>query len=80
MAILAIRITARPPDKGHPYGNHKAEYLPAVIVGALIMVAALAILPEAYLGFLKPSPSTRPGPGWRSAPRPPLSTCSGARC
>ena len=53
-AIIAIRIAARPPDAEHPYGYHKAEYMSAVIIGALIIAAALTILHEAYGGFLAP--------------------------
>jgi len=53
-AILAIQIAARPPDAEHPYGHHKAEYLAAVLVGVVIVVAAIAILREAYAGFLAP--------------------------
>ena len=55
-AIVAIRIAARPPDAEHPYGHQKAEYLSAVIVGVMIVVAALAILREAYAGYLDPKP------------------------
>lgn len=62
-AILAIRIAARPPDAEHPYGHHKAEYLSAVVVGALIIVAALAILREAYYGYLAPQPIEAPWTG-----------------
>lgn len=54
--IVAIRIAARPPDAEHPYGHNKAEYLSAVVVGIMIVGAALAILHEAYLGFLSPKP------------------------
>ncbi|MCA0425712.1 MAG: cation diffusion facilitator family transporter [Proteobacteria bacterium] len=53
-AIVAIRLAARPPDAEHPYGHHKVEYMSAVLVGALIIVAALIILREAYHGFLQP--------------------------
>ena len=53
-AIIAIRIAARPPDAGHPFGYHKAEYMSAVVVGALIIAAALMILHEAYAGFMAP--------------------------
>jgi cation diffusion facilitator family transporter len=53
-AIVAIRFAAVPPDEEHPYGHHKAEYMSAVVVGALIIVAALAILREAYYGYLAP--------------------------
>lgn len=52
IALLAIRWSAMPADAGHPYGHHKAEYFSAVVEGVLIIVAALAILREAYLGYL----------------------------
>jgi cation diffusion facilitator family transporter len=53
-ALVAIRLSAKPADAGHPYGHHKAEYFSAVLEGVLIIVAALAILREAYFGFLSP--------------------------
>lgn len=59
-AIIAIRIAATPPDSEHPYGHSKAEYLAAVVVGALIIVAALAILQEAYHAFQSPKPIQAP--------------------
>lgn len=59
-AIVAIRVAATPPDDEHPYGHHKAEYMSAVIVGALIIVAALAILREAYYAWLDPQPIDAP--------------------
>jgi divalent metal cation (Fe/Co/Zn/Cd) transporter len=42
-----------PADAGHPYGHHKAEYFSAVIEGVLIVIAALAILREAYFGVIR---------------------------
>lgn len=53
-AFFAVRLSSIPPDANHPYGHHKAEYLSAVLEGVLIVVAALAILREAYHGFLAP--------------------------
>ncbi len=47
-ALLAIRLSARPPDANHPYGHAKAEYFSAVLDGALIVAAALLILSEAW--------------------------------
>jgi cation diffusion facilitator family transporter len=52
--IVAIKAAAVPPDEQHPYGHHKAEYLSAVVVGTMIVGAAVAILHEAYQGFLAP--------------------------
>ena len=62
-ALLALRVSARPADAGHPYGHHKAEYLSAVLEGVLIILAALAILREAYLGYLDPRPLDAPAEG-----------------
>jgi cation diffusion facilitator family transporter len=53
-ALLAIRFAAVPADANHPYGHHKAEYISAVIEGALIIVAAIAILHEAYNAYFAP--------------------------
>lgn len=61
--FFAIRLSAIPPDANHPYGHHKAEYLSAVLEGVLIVVAALAILRKAYLGYLEPRPLDAPALG-----------------
>jgi cation diffusion facilitator family transporter len=53
-AFLAVRLAAAPPDRNHPYGHHKAEYVSAVVEGALIVVAAVAILTEAWDAFRSP--------------------------
>ncbi|MFC1456116.1 cation diffusion facilitator family transporter [Microvirga arabica] len=53
-AFLAVRLSAAPADANHPYGHHKVEYFSAVLEGVLIIVAALAILREAYFGLLSP--------------------------
>ncbi|KMO15450.1 cation diffusion facilitator family transporter [Methylobacterium platani] len=47
-AFVALRVAAQPADQDHPYGHHKAEYFSAVIEGALIIVAAVVILRDAY--------------------------------
>ncbi|GLK62703.1 cation diffusion facilitator family transporter [Paracoccus kondratievae] len=53
-ALIAIRIAAKPADRGHPYGHHKAEFFSAVLEGVMIIVAALLILREAWHGFQNP--------------------------
>jgi cation diffusion facilitator family transporter len=59
-AFIAIRISLTPADREHPYGHHKAEYLSAVLEGALIMLAAFSILREAYFGLMNPKPLETP--------------------
>lgn len=53
-ALIAVRLAQRPADASLPYGYHKAEYFSAVLVGVMIIVAAILILREAYFGFLEP--------------------------
>lgn len=53
-ALIAIRIAARPADRHHPYGHHKAEFFSAVLEGVMIIVAALLIMREAWQGFMNP--------------------------
>ena len=53
-ALIAISLSAAPPDANHPYGHAKAEYFSAVLEGALIIVAALLILNEAWGAWRSP--------------------------
>ncbi|MCR6669863.1 cation diffusion facilitator family transporter [Devosia ginsengisoli] len=54
VALIAVRLAQKPADAALPYGYHKAEYFSAVIVGVMIIVAAILIFREAVLGFLTP--------------------------
>lgn len=45
VTLLAIRISNRPPDKGHPYGHGKAEPLFALFASLLLMGSTV------WLGF-----------------------------
>lgn len=38
-----ITIASKPPDEGHPFGHAKAEYLAALLQGALLMTGAIGI-------------------------------------
>lgn len=62
-ALLAIRLSATPPDANHPYGHAKAEYFSAVLEGVLIVVAALLILNEAWGAWQAPQPPAVPAMG-----------------
>jgi cation diffusion facilitator family transporter len=62
-ALIAIRFSALPADANHPYGHSKAEYLSAVVEGALIIVAALLILHQAWGAFEEPRAPEQAGLG-----------------
>jgi cation diffusion facilitator family transporter len=62
-ALVAVRVSAMPPDLKHPFGHHKAEFFSAVLEGALIVVAAMLIFQEAYEAWLNPRTLTQPAEG-----------------
>ena len=62
-AVIALRFSAKPADAAHPYGYAKAEYFSAVVVGVLIVVAALSIFNEAFHALRNPTPLDAPVQG-----------------
>lgn len=63
VALIAVRLAQKPADATLPYGYHKAEYFSAVIVGVMIIVAAILIMREAVLGLMSPSLPDEPAQG-----------------
>ena len=62
-ALMMVTLAAQPPDDGHPYGHHKAEYFSSGFEGVLILVAALAIMAAAVHRFFNPQPLQQLGLG-----------------
>jgi cation diffusion facilitator family transporter len=58
-----VRLSAKPADRNHPYGHHKAEYFSVILEGVCIVLAAVSILREAYFGALAPRPIDAPFAG-----------------
>jgi cation diffusion facilitator family transporter len=56
IAVYTLRIAVREPDEKHPFGYSKAEYFSSAIEGALIMLAALAIVATAIPRLIAPQP------------------------
>lgn len=53
-ALVALRLSALPPDANHLYGHSKAEYLSALAEGALVLLTAILIAHEAWDGWWNP--------------------------
>jgi cation diffusion facilitator family transporter len=60
LALWAIRFAAKPADADHTYGHAKAELFAAIVEGALITLAAVAILQHAWDAWRQPEPLTDP--------------------
>jgi cation diffusion facilitator family transporter len=53
-ALGMVNWAAQPPDEGHPYGHHKAEYFSSGFEGVLILAAAIAIIGAAAERLFNP--------------------------
>lgn len=62
-ALVAVHISSKPADKNHPFGHHKAEFFAAIFEGAMIIVAAVAILAKAYSAITSGVTLVDPGYG-----------------
>lgn len=62
-AVAMVTLAERPPDAGHPYGHHKAEYFSSAFEGALIVAAATAIVWTAVERLRAPQPLAATGLG-----------------
>jgi cation diffusion facilitator family transporter len=63
MALWMITLAERPPDEEHAYGYSKAEYFSSGFEGALIFVAAGAIVWAAVPRLIEPRPLEQVGLG-----------------
>lgn len=63
IALIVLRIAARPADDSHPFGHTKAEYFSAAAEGQMIFVAAIVIIYSAVHRFLHPQPLENIGIG-----------------
>src|SRR3970282_3027491 len=59
IALYTLRVAMRQPDEKHPFGYTKAEYFSSAAEGAVILVAALAIVAAAVPRLIEPPPILR---------------------
>lgn len=52
LAIVAVRVSARPADDSHPYGHGKIEFFSSGIEGAFILLAGVAIIIHSVMALL----------------------------
>jgi cation diffusion facilitator family transporter len=53
IAFLAVRVSDKPPDDGHPYGHGKIENISGTVEAILIFLAAIYIIYEALRRILE---------------------------
>ena len=63
VALIALRVAAKPADKNHHFGHSKAEYFSSAIEGVMIFLAAAVILVVGIQRLLNPQPLEQVGIG-----------------
>ncbi len=63
VALLVLRVAARPADEGHMFGHTKAEFFSAAVEGVMIFIAAVLILVTSVQRFIHPAPLDNVGVG-----------------
>lgn len=58
VTLVGFRLAGSPPDEEHPFGHGRMEYLSALTVAALIMLAGIELAGSAIDKILKPSVSS----------------------
>ena len=54
VALIALKVSIRPPDERHPYGHSKAEYFSAAVEGVMVFLAAALIIVTAVERLIRP--------------------------
>ena len=57
VTLVGFRLASAPPDEEHPFGHGRVEYLSALTVAALIMVAGVELATSALNKILHPTDS-----------------------
>jgi cation diffusion facilitator family transporter len=63
VALIALKVSARPADRNHHFGHTKAEYFSAAVEGVMIFIAAASIVFFAIERLLMPRPLEQVGAG-----------------
>ena len=54
ITIIGTRLAGRAPDKKHPYGYGRVEYLTSVIIAVIVLMAGITSLKESALKVIAP--------------------------
>lgn len=55
MMLIGAKLSAKKPDKNHPFGYGRIEYLTGMVIGVIILMTGLRLAKESINGILHPS-------------------------
>ena len=54
ITIIGTKLAAKAPDREHPYGHGRAEYLTTIVIGVIVLVAGISSLKESIDRIIHP--------------------------
>lgn len=57
ITIIRMQLASKGPDRAHPYGYGRIEYLSTIIIGLAILIAGAVSAREAVLRIIEPEPT-----------------------
>lgn len=58
ITIIGTKLASKAPDKDHPYGHGRIEYLTSIGIASLIVVAGIIAFVESFQKILNPTPAS----------------------
>ncbi len=58
MSLITVRLAVKPNDKAHPFGHGRLEYIGALAVGVLIVIAGIQLLSDGIHTIFHPEEMT----------------------
>ena len=56
ITIIGTKLAGRKPDKKHPYGHGRIEYLTSVLIAVIMLFAGISSLKESIVNIFHPEP------------------------
>ncbi len=56
VSLFGVKLSAKPADKGHPYGHGRIEYISASIVAFLVLLMGIELLKSSVTKIANPEP------------------------
>ncbi len=63
ITIIGTKLAGKAPDRKHPYGHGRIEYLTSVLIAAIVIIAGLTSLKESFQKLIHPQLASYSAPG-----------------
>lgn len=58
ITIIGMKLSAKKPDKEHPYGHGRIEYIASVLIAIIVLLAGVSSLKESIMKVINPEEAT----------------------